>query len=200
MSSETEAHIFEPFFTTKEAGKGTGLGLSTVYGIVKQSEGYIWVYSELGKGTTFRIYLPRIDEQVLADRDVITAAIPRGTETVLLVEDDPALRGLLREMLEEGGYTVLTARDGPQAVETARRHAGRIDLLVTDVVMPGLTGPRVAAQITLTRPEAKVIYLSGYSDQAVTTLGQLGPGAVLLSKPFAADTLLRTVRNVVGKP
>ncbi len=197
MSRETEAHIFEPFFTTKSAGKGTGLGLSTVYGIVKQSEGYIWVYSELGRGTTFKIYLPRIDEQVVADREATAAAIPRGTETLLLVEDDPALRDLLREVLEENGYTVLAAPDGAQALEAARLHAGRIDLLVTDVVMPGLTGPRVAEQIAMVCPGAKVVYLSGYSEEAVVTLGQLGPGAVLLSKPFAADTLLRTIHKTL---
>ena len=197
MSRDTEAHIFEPFFTTKQAGKGTGLGLSTVYGIVKQSEGHIWVYSEFGKGTTFKIYLPRIDEQVVSDGETVAAVIPHGTGTLLLVEDDPALRGLLSEVLEQNGFTVLAAKDGADALETARGHTGRIDLLVTDVVMPGLTGPRVAAQIALTRPEAKVVYLSGYSEEAVAALGQLGPGAVLLSKPFAADTLLRTVHETL---
>lgn len=197
MSSETEARIFEPFFTTKPAGKGTGLGLSTVYGIVKQSEGYIWVYSELGRGTTFKVYLPRIDEQAAAHHEEVAASVPRGTETVLLVEDDSALRDLLRDVLEEHGYTVLATADGTHALETARGHAGRIDLLVTDVVMPGLAGPKVAEQITQVRPEVKVVYLSGYSEGAVATLGQLGPGAVLLSKPFAADTLLRTIHKTL---
>jgi PAS domain S-box-containing protein len=198
MSPETEARIFEPFFTTKQPGKGTGLGLSTVYGIVKQSEGYIWVYSELGKGTTFKVYLPRIDEEVVAEAETAALAAPRGTETLLLVEDEPALRDLVREVLVDSGYTVLTAGDGPQALAVARAHAGPIEVLVTDVVMPGMTGPKLAEQIALERPDAKVIYLSGYSEEAVVTLGQLGPGTILLTKPFAGGDLLRAIRSVVA--
>jgi CheY-like chemotaxis protein len=199
MSPETEAHIFEPFFTTKEAGRGTGLGLSTAYGIVKQSEGFIYVRSALGEGTTFDIYLPRIDEPPVTEAVPAGPAVPRGTETVLLVEDETALRDLLREVLEDNGYTVLSASDGAEALRTAERHQGRIDLLLTDVVMPGMTGPRLAEQFTATRPEARVVYVSGYSEDAVASLGRLGPGAVLLNKPFAAEALLRTIHGVMDR-
>jgi len=198
MSRETEAHIFEPFFTTKDPGKGTGLGLSTVYGIVKQSEGYIWVYSELGHGTTFKIYLPRIDEEVVAESEPAATAVSRGTETVLVVEDESALRDLLRDVLEDNGYTVLAAGGGEEALRAAEAHPGHIDLLLTDVVMPGMTGPRLAQEVLAKRPDLKVVYVSGYSEEAVASLGRLGPGALLVSKPFAAAVLLRALRSALN--
>jgi two-component system, cell cycle sensor histidine kinase and response regulator CckA len=197
ISPDVEAHIFEPFFTTKEAGKGTGLGLSTVYGIVKQSEGFISVHSEIGVGTTFTIYLPRIDEQPGEEAEEDRTAVPGGTETILVVEDEAALRDLLRDVLEDNGYTVLAASDGTEALRTAERHVGAIHLLLTDVVMPGMTGPHLARQFSASRPDAKIVYVSGYSEEAVASRGRLGPGDLLLHKPFAPDALLRSVRDVL---
>jgi PAS domain S-box-containing protein len=200
MDAATQARIFEPFFTTKEAGKGTGLGLATVYGIVKQSEGYIWVYSEVGVGTTFKVYLPRIDEQATPARRQEPGPLLRGSETVLLVEDEASLRELLREVLEANGYSVLAARDGTEALKLAEAHAGTIHVMVTDVIMPGMSGPKIVDLIAPTRPEMKVVFVSGYSDESVTRHGLAGPGRAFLSKPFGPEVLLRKVRESLDAP
>jgi two-component system cell cycle sensor histidine kinase/response regulator CckA len=198
IDAETKAHIFEPFFTTKELGKGTGLGLATVYGIVKQSGGYIWVYSEPKQGAVFKIYLPRIDKAV--QQIQLTAGSPqvfRGTETILLVEDEESLRTMTRTLLEQSGYKVLEAKNGVQAVEVAREHQGAIHLLLTDVVMPGTNGPTLVAKLVPLRPEMKVLYVSGYSGNYATGSGLVEMGWHLLQKPFSRDVLLRKVREVL---
>jgi PAS domain S-box-containing protein len=197
MDAETQAHIFEPFFTTKPVGEGTGLGLSTVYGIVKQSDGYISVYSEVGVGTTFKIYFPRVEAAVAAAAPPGQAPAPRSSETVLLVEDDDALRGVIRETLEGDGYTVLTARDGAEALRLSDAHAGHIHVVVTDMVLPGLSGRSTAESIARTRPETKILYISGYSQEAVFGKGALSRDAAFLSKPFTLDGLLRRVRELL---
>jgi CheY-like chemotaxis protein len=194
MDEETRTRIFEPFFTTKALGKGTGLGLSTVYGIVKQSGGYIWVYSELGNGTVFKIYLPRVDEPAQQTRpEDLAPSIARGTETILLVEDEQAVRTLTRQILEQSGYTVLEVGDGAQALEIARQHNEPIHLLLTDVVMPGMNGPTLAQSLSSIHPEAKVLYTSGYSGNA----GALPAGSNLLQKPFARAKLLGKLRELL---
>ncbi len=198
MPPETQARIFEPFFTTKDVGRGTGLGLSTVYGIVKQSGGYIWVYSELGKGTTFKIYLPRVNEQATPLRATTAEAeLPRGVETVLLVEDEATVRRMTREVLEMSGYTVLEAANGSEAQMVCERHEGIIHLLLTDVVMPLMGGHEVAEKLAGSRPEMKVLYMSGYTDDAIVHHGVLDEGTAFLEKPFMPDSLARKVRNVL---
>jgi PAS domain S-box-containing protein len=199
MDAETQAHAFEPFFTTKATGKGTGLGLSTVYGIVKQSGGFIWLYSEVGRGTTFKVYLPRVDEAAAVDAPRRAAARPSaGHETVLLIEDEASLRDILCETLENAGHTVLVARDGAEAVRIAAEYAGVIHLIVTDAIMPGLTGRKTVEQIIPARPETKVLFMSGYTDEAIAKQGVLLPGAAFLSKPFTPDDLLRKIEGVLG--
>jgi two-component system, cell cycle sensor histidine kinase and response regulator CckA len=199
MDAETQAHIFEPFFTTKEQGKGTGLGLATVYGVVKQSGGFVWMYSELGKGTTFKIYLPRVDEPaVQAAAPQTSAQVLRGTETVLLTEDEQDVREVAREFLESAGYRVLQAPSGDAALQIAESHAGAIDLLVTDMVMPGMSGPELAKRIRATRGEMRVVYMSGYSEHAAEEVARSEESAVL-TKPFSRSALLRTVREVLAK-
>ena len=200
MDEKVQAHIFEPFFTTKEKGKGTGLGLATVYGVVKQSGGYIWVYSEAGRGTTFKIYLPRIDEEdvpAARDRLLTEKATPRGSEVILLAEDEKGVRELAREYLETSGYTVIVAENGRTAIELASKHSGPIHLLMTDVVMPGMGGPEVAERIRALRPEIKVLFMSGYTDQAIMHQGVLQAGAVLLQKPFTLATLATKLREML---
>jgi len=197
MDAQTLSHIFEPFFTTKEVGKGTGLGLATVYGVVKQSGGYIWVYSEPGLGTTFKIYLPCVTRNATRTEREENAAVPaRGTETILLVEDEESLRTLTRTMLEQSGYTVLDAGSGLEAIEVARNHGGPIDLLLTDIVMPGINGREVARNLTQARPGLKVVYMSGYSGFA--SRGHDSPEDVLLSKPFTRDGLLSRMREALN--
>jgi hypothetical protein len=197
MDAATRARIFEPFFTTKEAGKGTGLGLSTVFGIVKQSEGDVWVYSEPLRGTTFKIYLPRVHD-VMEERAPTKAESPSGgSETILLVEDDDSLRELGREILEEHGYKIIEASSGTAALEALERHTGSLDLLLTDLVMSGMSGRELADQITRTRPGTKVLFMSGYTDDALGHHGVLESGTAFVEKPFTIDGLLRKVREVL---
>jgi PAS domain S-box-containing protein len=201
MDVETQAHIFEPFFTTKEKGKGTGLGLATVYGIVKQSGGYVWVYSEPGRGTSFKVYLPRVwDEQSTPARDRSNEgrALPQGTETVLLVEDEKGVRELAREYLEMTGYTVIEAENGHTALELAALHAGPIHLLMTDVVMPGISGRELSERVKSIRPGIRVLFMSGYTDQAVVHHGILESDAVLLQKPFTVAALAAKLRDILN--
>ncbi|MGH7207797.1 MAG: ATP-binding protein, partial [Nitrospiraceae bacterium] len=198
MDATTQARIFEPFFTTKEPGKGTGLGLSTVYGVVKQSGGYIWVYSELGRGTTFKIYLPRVEDDLEArDAGPAPAETLQGSETILLAEDEDMVRTLARRILTSHGYTVLEARDGTECLRICEAHKGTIHLLMTDVVMPGLSGREVAKRVAPLRPDMKVLYLSGYADSAVVHHGLLDAGSAFLQKPFSSGTLAHKVREVL---
>jgi two-component system, cell cycle sensor histidine kinase and response regulator CckA len=201
MDDATKLHAFEPFFTTKGLGKGTGLGLSTVYGIVKQSGGFIRVRSQLGKGTAFDIYLPRVDAPAEAvPATTSSTSIPTGTETILLVEDEPALRAVARRALQGQGYTILEAGDGEAAIALATTHRGRVHLVVTDVVMPGLSGPALAAQLINTQPTARVLYMSGYTDDLIVQHGVLQPGVAFLQKPFSPETLSKKVREVLDAP
>jgi CheY-like chemotaxis protein len=198
MDKETLSRIFEPFFTTKEKGKGTGLGLSTVYGIVKQSGGYIFAHSELGHGTTFRIYLPRVEgteEAVHCD----SSAIPEmgGSETVLLVEDEESVRQLVRETLQSRGYHVIEAQNGEQALRAANEMNGPIHLLLTDVVMPGMGGKELAQQILQEHPGTRVLFLSGYAEDTMVPDGILDSGSAFLQKPFTLQNLARKVREVL---
>jgi PAS domain S-box-containing protein len=198
ISEETKAHIFEPFFTTKEHGKGTGLGLSTVYGVVKQSGGFIWVYSAPGQGSVFKIYLPRVDGSEMHIRPIESAPeVLRGTETILLVEDEQSVRALTHNLLEQSGYTVLDADNGAHAVEIAVQYHGPIHLLLTDVVMPGMNGPAITDKILPIHPEAKTLYVSGYSGSFGTQTGLVPEGADLLQKPFSRSALLRKLRNIL---
>jgi signal transduction histidine kinase/CheY-like chemotaxis protein len=198
MDEETKSRIFEPFFTTKDKGKGTGLGLSTVYGIVKQSGGYIVTQSEPGKGTSFRIYLPRVEEpgeHTEANRHSVQSV--GGSETVLLVEDEESVRELVRHTLVTKGYRVLEADHGEAGLEVAANHSGPIDILITDVVMPGMGGRALAQQMLRTYPVMKVLFLSGYTEDAVIQ-GVLDPGTAFLQKPFTLQALSRKVRDVLS--
>ena len=198
MDSSVQSRLFEPFFTTKEKGKGTGLGLSTVYGIVKQSGGAVTVESEPGKGSAFRIYLPRTDARPEPAR---TEPGPgtggRVAETVLVVEDDDGLLALTKRVLEEAGYVVLEARAGAEAVEKCGRHRGPIHLVLTDVVMPQMSGPALAERIEAIHPEAKVLYMSGYTDEAIETSGTPNGVVRFLQKPFTTASLLQAVRAAI---
>jgi PAS domain S-box-containing protein len=201
MTPEVKAHLFEPFFTTKRPGKGTGLGLSTVYGVVRQSGGHIEVDSEPGAGTSFRIYLPRTEQpgQALKPLGDVQVA-PRGSETVLLVEDDQSVRAVNRRTLRQSGYAVLDAGDGAEALRVAAQHRGPIHLLLTDVVMPGLGGRQLAEQLSALHPEARVLYVSGYPDDAVVRHGIREGEVDFLQKPFSSSVLARKVRDVLDAP
>jgi two-component system, cell cycle sensor histidine kinase and response regulator CckA len=197
MDPQTLSRIFEPFFTTKELGKGTGLGLSTVYGIVKQSNGYISVESEPGRGTAFRIYLPLVsgvEEAAGAPRE---SGFASGSETILLVEDEAAVRGLTLHVLERCGYELLDAGSAEEAFRLAAGYDASIDLLITDVVMPGESGPELARRLAVTRPDMKVLFVSGYTDDAVVRSDRLAPNQHFLQKPFGPDTLSRKVRSML---
>ncbi len=201
MDEETESYIFEPFFTTKQRGSGTGLGLATVYGIVKQSGSYICIDSEPGQGTRFSIYLPRVERSVEALPASAAPGEPlQGSETILLVEDDKAVRRMAGEVLERGGYTVLEARHGREALQLCKRHTGRIHLMVTDMVMPEMGGRELAERLARLRPAMRVVYVSGYSSNADVTHGVFAPDTPLLQKPFESEALLRTVREVIDAP
>jgi two-component system, cell cycle sensor histidine kinase and response regulator CckA len=198
MSAEVRFHLFEPFFTTKELGKGTGLGLSTVYGIVKQSDGYIAVDSEEGLGATFTLFLPRVESLPEQNGDKRAARIAaRCPETILLVEDEMSVLEFARRLLEEQGYCVISANDAPSALQVSAEHAASIHMLVTDVVMPRMGGRELARQILAAHPEIKVLFVSGYSEDAILHRGLLEPGTAFLQKPFTADSLTRKVREVL---
>jgi PAS domain S-box-containing protein len=197
MDADTRSRIFEPFFTTKERGRGTGLGLATVYGIVKQSGGYVWVYSEPGRGSVFKVYLPRIAADVPLSPAAPSGARAIGTETLLLVEDEAMVRQMVRDMLEQRGYEVLVAGSGEEALELAQHRRERIHLMVTDVVMPGIGGPEVAQRLAGRHPEMRVLYISGYTDDAMLRHGVREGVASFLQKPFTLDALARKVREVL---
>jgi CheY-like chemotaxis protein len=198
MDAATQAHVFEPFFTTKEQGKGTGLGLSTVFGIVKQSNGHVDVYSESGRGTTFKVYLPLlVEDATTATTPSAIWEVPRGTETILLVEDEEAIRELARIALQSYGYTLLEAPDGEDALRVGSAHSTPIDLLVTDVVMPKMSGPELAERLQKVHPEMQVLYISGYTDDAIVRHRIVADGVAFLHKPFVPTTLARKVREVL---
>ena len=199
MDEATKARIFEPFFTTKQPGKGTGLGLATVYAIVTQAGGFIWVYSELGHGTSFKIYLPQVDA-VATTAAVARVDLPRGTETVLLVEDAAAVRAVARQVLQRQGYRVLEASDGVDALHLAARYQGTIDLVLTDVVMPRAGGRELAERLLTVRRDTRVLYMSGYTDDSVVRHGILEGGVAYLQKPFSPEGLARKVREVLDAP
>ena len=199
MDAETKRHIFEPFFTTKEKGKGTGLGLATVYGMVKQAGGDIWVYSEPHRGTTFKLYFPRVKESV-TDTEHANSDSPHGNrETILVVEDERAVRDLTVRMLQRLGYSVLIAASGDEAIRISASHTERIPLLLTDVVMPQMSGRQLADILATTRPDMKVIYLSGYTENTVLHHGVLDAGIEFLPKPFSREVLAKKIKDVLGK-
>ncbi len=201
MSPETVAHIFEPFYTTKESGQGTGLGLSTVYGIVKQSGGYIWVYSEPGKGTTFKVYLPRVAAPAGAKAEVVDVQAPgKGSETILLVEDEEAVRELASRILSAKGYSVVAAKSTKEAEQFAEKQGAKIHLLLTDIIMPGTSGRELAQRITARHPRTRVLYMSGYTDNVLAQGGVLEAGLSFLQKPFTPGALVQKVRDVLDSP
>jgi CheY-like chemotaxis protein len=198
MDEETKANVFEPFFTTKEVGKGTGLGLATVYGIAKQSGGHIEVVSELACGTTFKLYLPQVDQEAPAlPKPGPPAGASGGSETILLVEDEEGVRGLARIALVSQGYHVLEARDGAEAIKMATEFAGAIDMVITDVVMPRMSGREVSDSLAESRPGIKVLYVSGYTDDAIVRHGVCEKGTAFLHKPFGPATLVRKIRETL---
>jgi CheY-like chemotaxis protein len=200
MNEETRLRIFEPFFTTKEIGKGTGLGLATVYGIIKQSGGHIWVYSELDRGTTFKIYFPCADNKLdrLADAGQ-SEALPRRRDgtTILLAEDEPIMRQVMRKMLEAHGYKVIEAGDGNAALEAMEKNHSAVDITLTDVVMKGMSGPELALRLIDKHPGMKVVYMSGYTGELVANHG-MDAGIRLLEKPFTRDSLLKALDATLG--
>jgi two-component system, cell cycle sensor histidine kinase and response regulator CckA len=197
MDQATQARIFEPFFTTKEMGKGTGLGLSTVFGIVQQARGYVWVFSEVGRGTTFKIYLPRVEGAANHEERPRNAPTQPGTETILLVEDQENVRAAALSILQRGGYKVLVARSPEEALVLCNQYQDQIDLLLTDVVMPKLSGSELAQRVTAVRPDVKVLYMSGYTDDSALRHGVLEGEMAFLHKPFTVQSLRQRVRSVI---
>ena len=202
MDLKTQARIFDPFFTTKELGKGTGLGLATVYGIVKQTGGYIWVYSEVGHGTVFRVYLPRVGTAPpKAEREPLPLEELHGSETILVAEDSESLREMAEEYLESIGYTVLSAVSGEKALQRAKDFQGPIHLLLTDVVMPEMSGPELANHMSSLRPGVKIIFTSGYTDDAMARQGILDQNVAFIQKPYRPKALAKKIRQVLnGSP
>jgi PAS domain S-box-containing protein len=199
MTAEVRKQIFDPFFTTKELGKGTGLGLATVYGIVKQHESQIYVYSEVGKGTTFKIFLPVIEDAVDGKADQQTEVIPRGKDTFLIAEDDPIIQRMIRSYLEPLGYNLLIASDGNEAINLSKTYDGDIHLLLTDVIMPNMNGQELADAIQETRPDMQIIFMSGYTDDVITHHGVLEPGVNFIQKPITPSRLAKVLREVLKK-
>ena len=202
MSRDTREHAFDPFFTTKEAGKGTGLGLATVYGIVKQSGGYVWIYSEPGHGTTLKLYFPEVSSSAAfktGEYKIVANEQARGSETILLVEDEAAVRGLTSRILEKQGYRVIVAQHGREAMDIATKEEGRIDLVLTDIVMPGMNGRGLVERLAGIRPRIKSLYMSGYTDDDIIRRGFIEPSKSFLQKPFTSDALLQTVRKVLDE-
>jgi CheY-like chemotaxis protein len=198
MSKDVVGHIFEPFFTTKDIGKGTGLGLATVYGIVQQSGGHIWVYSEEGQGTSFKLYLPRAAQRIgPSKRNGRPQALPRGTETILLVEDEPAVREIAARTLRGQDYIVLEAVDGQDALHRSSEHGNNIQLLLTDMVMPGINGQNLAERLAQNYPDLKTLFMSGYTDNTLESHGRLDANAPFIQKPFSPGALVRKVREVL---
>jgi two-component system cell cycle sensor histidine kinase/response regulator CckA len=202
MTVEVQAHLFEPFFTTKEQGRGTGLGLATVFGIVKQHGGHIWVYSEVGQGTVFKIYRPRArgrvtQESALASKAPLEDQKPGGSETILVVEDNPRVRELGVRILQMHGYQALAAGNGSEALRISSTHQGPIHLLLTDVVMPEMNGKDLARRLQAQRPRLRVLYMSGYDDNVIAHHGVLDEGTAFLPKPFSVDALVQKVRFVL---
>ncbi len=201
MSAETLSHVFEPFFTTKDPGKGTGLGLATVYGIVQQNGGHLAVYSEVGRGTSFKIYLPRVEEPAAEATPPTRGAHPTtGTETVLLIEDEEPLRDVILDQLSYGGYNVISGHSAAAALEAAEAHVGPIHLVITDVVMPNTSGREAVKRVRASRPDIRVIFMSGYTSTAAGVNGPIEPGEAFLQKPFSLEALLRKVREVLDAP
>jgi len=197
MDADVLRRVFEPFFTTKQQGKGTGLGLATVYGMVKQTGGDICVYSEPGKGTTFKLYFPAVEDPVAASPAVIVQPALRGDETILVVEDEPSVRGVTVKMVEQLGYVALAAASGAEALEMSKAQSGTIALLLTDVVMPNMNGRQLAAELAGTRPDMKVLYLSGYTESVAIQHGIVDASVPFLPKPFSRDALAKTIRDVL---
>jgi len=200
MDEKTRQQVFEPFFTTKELGKGTGLGLSTVYGIIRQNGGWIEVQSEVGVGTSFKVYLPRIDACPVQEANVISTATEKGSETILLVEDQEAVRSFAVAALQQCGYGIIEASDGEEAIVAAGKCSGEIHLLLTDVVLPGMNGHELSEVLKAFRPNLKVLFTSGYTADVIGDRGVLGPDMALLRKPFSPDELAAKVREVLDAP
>jgi two-component system cell cycle sensor histidine kinase/response regulator CckA len=199
MAPEVQARLFEPFFTTKEPGKGTGLGMATVYGIVTQAGGTVGIYSEVGRGTSFKVYFPRADAaEMVAVAPAPIARAHSGSQTILVVEDEGGLRELARKLLERQGYIVLVASNAKEALRLSDDHPD-IDVILTDVIMPGASGPELTQQLVERRPDLRVIYMSGYTEDGIVHHGVLNPGVAFLHKPFTSDTLGQKIREVLER-